>query len=123
MFTRRHASLKNIFSGRSKKNLFKTLLTKDPAINNDDSTTIFNADDSANSCDATAFQYDTEVFSSSTFTKEYCHCVLVTGDVGFVGSHVAETLLKEGRKVVVYDIFNSETSSKEHKIEIADLLK
>ena len=37
----------------------------------------------------------------------YSKCVLVTGGVGFVGSHIAEALLTEGREVVVYDIFNS----------------
>ena len=40
-------------------------------------------------------------------TDIYSKCVLVTGGVGFVGSHVAEALLTEGREVVVYDIFNS----------------
>ena len=51
-------------------------------------------------------------------------CVLVTGGVGFVGSHIAETLIKEGHaKVVVYDIFNSETSVSEEKKENAAILK
>ena len=40
-------------------------------------------------------------------TDIYSKCVLVTGGVGFVGSHIAEALLTEGREVVVYDIFNS----------------
>ena len=43
-------------------------------------------------------------------------CVLVTGAVGFVGSHIAETLLREEKiKVVAYDIFNSETTVSEEK--------
>ena len=53
------------------------------------------------------------------YTEEYCRCVLVTGSVGFVGSHIAEALLKERRKVVVYDIFNSETPVSAEKQENA----
>jgi len=55
-------------------------------------------------------------------TEEYCKCVLITGGVGFVGSHIAEALLKEGRKVVVYDIFNSETTLSIEKTENANIL-
>jgi len=58
-----------------------------------------------------------------TFTEEYCKCVLVTGGVGFVGSHIAEALLKEGRMVVVYDIFNSETTKSAEKLENAEILQ
>mmetsp|Transcript_5768 Transcript_5768/g.8389 ORF Transcript_5768/g.8389 Transcript_5768/m.8389 type:complete len:406 (-) Transcript_5768:196-1413(-) len=61
--------------------------------------------------------------SNSNYTEEYCKCVMVTGGVGFVGSHVVETLLQEGRKVVIYDIFNSETSKSDEKNRIANLLK
>lgn len=57
------------------------------------------------------------------YTEEYCECVMVTGGVGFVGSHIAEALLKEGRRVVVYDIFNSETTTSAEKIENADILR
>jgi len=51
------------------------------------------------------------------YTEEYSKCVMVTGGVGFVGSHIVEGLLKEGRKVVVYDIFNSETTSSVEKYD------
>jgi len=57
------------------------------------------------------------------YTEEYCKCVLVTGGVGFVGSHIAEALLKEGRRVIVYDIFNSETTQSQEKQENAQLLE
>jgi len=60
--------------------------------------------------------------ANAFYTEEYCRCVLVTGGVGFVGSHIAEALLKEGRKVVVYDIFNSETTASTEKQENANLL-
>jgi len=55
--------------------------------------------------------------------QEHCKCVMVTGGVGFVGSHIAEGLLREGRNVVVYDIFNSETTQSAEKLENADILK
>jgi UDP-glucuronate 4-epimerase len=60
---------------------------------------------------------------NASFTEEYCKCVLVTGGVGFVGSHIAEALLKEGRKVVIYDIFNSETTVSSEKKRTADILR
>ena len=61
--------------------------------------------------------------SSTSYTEEYCKCVMVTGGVGFVGSHIAEALLREGRKVVVYDIFNSETTTSQEKCENVAILR
>ena len=65
----------------------------------------------------------THVRGEKRYTEEYCQCVLVTGGVGFVGSHVTEALLHEGRKVVVYDIFNAETTTSEEKKENAQMLR
>ena len=56
------------------------------------------------------------------YTEEYTLSVLVTGGVGFVGSHIAESLLRTGSKVVVYDIFNSETTQSDEKEENAQVL-
>ena len=55
--------------------------------------------------------------------NEYCKSVLVTGGVGFVGSHIAEALLREGVKVVVYDIFNNETTVSAEKLDNAEILR
>ena len=46
----------------------------------------------------------------------------MTGGVGFVGSHIAESLLRTGSKVVVYDIFNSETTQSNKNMENAQVL-
>mmetsp|Transcript_21229 Transcript_21229/g.31887 ORF Transcript_21229/g.31887 Transcript_21229/m.31887 type:complete len:367 (-) Transcript_21229:110-1210(-) len=61
---------------------------------------------------------------------DYCKCVMVTGGVGFVGSHIAEELLKgvDGlcklcQHVVVFDIFNSETTKSTEKNENASILR
>ena len=48
--------------------------------------------------------------------------ILVPGGVGFFGGHIAEHLLKRGHRVVVYDIFNSETTPSAEKRETADVL-
>ena len=58
----------------------------------------------------------------ATLTDEYCRCVLLTGGVGFIGSHICERLLAEGRTVVIYDIFNSETTKSAEKQQNAALL-
>ena len=57
------------------------------------------------------------------YTDAHCKCVLVTGGVGFVGSHIAEALLSEGREVIVYDVFNSETTMSAEKQENAAILQ
>mmetsp|Transcript_23615 Transcript_23615/g.49459 ORF Transcript_23615/g.49459 Transcript_23615/m.49459 type:complete len:488 (+) Transcript_23615:77-1540(+) len=79
-------------------------------------------------CDGDS-QEDDAIAASTTstytcqYTEEYCKSVLVTGGVGFVGSHIVETLLREGTKVVIYDIFNSETTISDEKREIASILR
>ena len=57
------------------------------------------------------------------YTDAHCKCVLVMGGVGFVGSHIAEALLSEGREVIVYDVFNSETTMSAEKQENAAILR
>jgi len=64
-----------------------------------------------------------QVQEEKRYTEKYAACVLLTGGVGFVGSHIAEALLREGRKVVIYDIFNAETTKSEEKRENAELLE
>eukprot|EP00931_Biecheleriopsis_adriatica_P089168 TRINITY_DN63336_c0_g1_i1.p1 TRINITY_DN63336_c0_g1~~TRINITY_DN63336_c0_g1_i1.p1 ORF type:complete len:438 (-),score=91.68 TRINITY_DN63336_c0_g1_i1:59-1306(-) len=59
----------------------------------------------------------------NSYTEEYSKCVLVTGGVGFVGSHIVEALLNEGRKVVIYDIFNAETTKSQEKKDNASMLE
>ena len=60
---------------------------------------------------------------TSLSTEDFCKSVLVTGGVGFVGSHITEALLREGSKVVIYDCFNSETSTNVEKQENARILR
>jgi len=60
---------------------------------------------------------------NSIYTEEYCKCVMITGGSGFIGSPIAEALLREGRKVVVFDSFDSETSNCSEKLEHAQMLQ
>ena len=57
------------------------------------------------------------------YTTEYFKRVLVTGGVGFVGSHIGEALLREGAKVIAYDIFNNETTISAEKQDNANILR
>src|SRR5512140_1275802 len=49
---------------------------------------------------------------------------LVTGGAGFIGSHIAERLVREGHQVVVYDNFSSgrreNLATLEDKVEIVE---
>lgn len=68
-------------------------------------------------------QFPEMIRGKKRYTEEYCASIMVTGGCGFVGSHIVEALLKEGRYVVIYDMFNSETSSCKEKRETAEFLK
>ncbi|AFZ50805.1 nucleoside-diphosphate-sugar epimerase [Dactylococcopsis salina PCC 8305] len=41
--------------------------------------------------------------------------ILVTGGVGFVGSHIVERLIERGENVFVFDVFNNETTKASEK--------
>lgn len=67
--------------------------------------------------------YDGQMASDADH-EYYCKCVMVVGGVGFVGSHISDALLREGRTVVVYDAFiDTETSKRSEKEENAEMLR
>jgi UDP-glucuronate 4-epimerase len=57
------------------------------------------------------------------YLEDFSKCILVTGGAGFIGSHIAVALLRDGRKVVIYDSFNSETSKSVEKQENTFILR
>ncbi|MFD3166494.1 GDP-mannose 4,6-dehydratase [Herpetosiphon sp. NSE202] len=48
---------------------------------------------------------------------------LVTGGAGFIGSHLCETLLQRGERVIAFDNFNDYYSPERKRRNVADLLK
>ena len=95
-----------------------------PHEDQDLSETDHNVEETPKTIPHSSFKKKTKMIrGEKRYTEEYCASILVTGGCGFVGSHIVEALLAEGRYVVIYDMFNSETSSCAEKHDNAAFLQ
>ena len=48
--------------------------------------------------------------------------ILITGGSGFLGSHVADELTRNGHKVIIYDLVKSKWIKKKQKIVVGNIM-